>query len=214
MTYLEMVNNILTRMRERNVNSVAENAYSSLIGVLVNDAKREVEHAWDWSALRTTITVPTVASTADYAIAGSQSDMKIEQILNTTEETVLKYVDSNWVRQNVMVSGQEEAPVYYTLNGVDANDDMQITLYPTPDGVYSIDVVGTVRQADLSLDADVLTIPTQPVLMLAWAKAIEERGEDAGVMTSSAYVTAQRVMADHISIDANRHVEELIWKAV
>ena len=59
MTYLNMVNNILKRLRERQVSSVTENSYSALIGVLINDAKKEVEDSWDWSALRTTLTATT-----------------------------------------------------------------------------------------------------------------------------------------------------------
>ena len=62
MTYLEMVNNILKRLRERQVSSVNENTYSALIGVLINDAKREVENAWDWSALRTSFAATTSAN--------------------------------------------------------------------------------------------------------------------------------------------------------
>ncbi len=46
-TYLSMVNDVLTRLRESTVSSVTQNDYSSLIGSLVNDAKREVEDAWN-----------------------------------------------------------------------------------------------------------------------------------------------------------------------
>ena len=42
MTYLELVNNVLRRLREREVPTVTANTYSKLIAVLVNDAKREV----------------------------------------------------------------------------------------------------------------------------------------------------------------------------
>ena len=37
--------------------------YQVLIGDFVNEVKREVEDAWDWTSLRTLITVPTVANT-------------------------------------------------------------------------------------------------------------------------------------------------------
>jgi hypothetical protein len=50
--------------------------------------------------------------------------------------------------------------------------------------------------------------------MLAYAKAIEERGEDGGVAASSAYATAERAISDAISLDAIKHPEELIWQAV
>jgi hypothetical protein len=49
MTYLEAVNSVLRRLREREVLSVSESAYSKLIGDFVNDARNEVETAWGWS---------------------------------------------------------------------------------------------------------------------------------------------------------------------
>ena len=42
MTYLELVNDVLTRLRETNVSTVSETNYSALIGKFVNDAKRQI----------------------------------------------------------------------------------------------------------------------------------------------------------------------------
>jgi len=47
MTYLDVVNNVLRRMREEEVNSVSDTTYSKMVGDFVNDAKRIVENAWD-----------------------------------------------------------------------------------------------------------------------------------------------------------------------
>ena len=41
-TYLDLVNDVLVRLREAQVSSVSQNGYSSLIGALINDAKREI----------------------------------------------------------------------------------------------------------------------------------------------------------------------------
>ena len=42
MTYLELVNDVLVRLRETTVSTVTQTAYSSLIGKFVNDGKRQV----------------------------------------------------------------------------------------------------------------------------------------------------------------------------
>ena len=47
MNYLSLVNSVLRRLRETEVSSVADNAYSKLIGDFVNDAKRQVEDAYN-----------------------------------------------------------------------------------------------------------------------------------------------------------------------
>ena len=62
MTYLQLVNSVLRRMRETEKNTIVElqhDSYVKLVGEFVNDARRIVEDAWDWSALRKTITVTT-----------------------------------------------------------------------------------------------------------------------------------------------------------
>jgi hypothetical protein len=66
MTYLQLVNSVLRRLREDEVDTVGQNSYSRLIGEFVNDAKRTVEDAWAWSALRSTLTVTTEADVFNY----------------------------------------------------------------------------------------------------------------------------------------------------
>ena len=64
MTYLQLVNAVMKRLRESTVTSVDQNTYSALVGELVNESKRIVENAWDWEALRSDITFNT--SDGDY----------------------------------------------------------------------------------------------------------------------------------------------------
>ena len=61
MTYLNLVNNVMKRLREAEVTTVTQNTYSTMMGEFVNDAKEFVEDAWDWAGLRKTI--PTHSQT-------------------------------------------------------------------------------------------------------------------------------------------------------
>jgi len=97
---------------------------------------------------------------------------------------------------------------------VSSDGDTLIDLYPIPNGVYTLRFNVIKRTADLATDSDTLTIPSQPVIHLAYAKAVEERGEDGGVAGMSAYNTAQRFMSDAIALDAAKHPEETIWYTV
>lgn len=215
MTYLDMVNNILKRLRERTVSSVNENAYSALIGILVNDAKREVEDAWDWSALRTTITATTTSGFFSYSLDNSQNRIKVLDVLNDTDDFVMQYKDAHWMtKQFLLASPERSSPLFYSFNGINQAGDTIVDLYPIPDGEYVVRFNVIQRLDDLVDNADVLTIPANPVLMLAYAKAVEERGEDGGIGASSAYATAARSLNDAISLDAIKHPEELIWKTV
>jgi hypothetical protein len=210
-----MVNNILKRLRERQVSSVNENSYSSLIGILINDAKREVEDSWDWSALRTTITATTTPSVFSYVLTGSQNNIKVLEVLNDTEDNYLQYKEAKWMtKQFLLTSPETGSPMFYSFNGVDNDGDTIVDVYPIPDAVETLRFNVIQREQEMDADADVCNVPTQPVLMLAYAKAIEERGEDGGVAASSAYMTATRSLNDAISLDAIKHPEELIWQEV
>jgi hypothetical protein len=214
MTYLEIVNNILKRLRERTVSTVNETAYSTLIGVLVNDAKEEIENAWNWSALRTTLSATTSSGVFNYELNGTQNRFKILDVVNDTSNFFMTYRTAsefnNWFLNTTPTSG---APRYYSFNGISDDGDTLVDLYPIPNGAYDLRFNVVMPQAELSADSTTLLIPAKPVQMLAYAKAVEERGEDGGASANSAYSTAERVLNDAIAFDSAKHPEEIIWSS-
>lgn len=215
-TYLELVNDILVRMREPEVSTVQENVLSKLIGKMVNDAKRQVEDAYKWSALLTDVTVTTADNTSTYTIVGSGSRYKVSELQNTTNYTGLKTVSlltyNLWSGSSG--SPQKGAPNYYCFNGIDSNGDAKVMLWPVPDAAYSIDVQLYIPQAPLSADSDTMKVPDEPVILGAFARALVERGEDNGLNSSEAYGLYRSSLADAIAIESSRFVEEDGWEAV
>ncbi len=69
------------------------------------------------------------------------------------------------------------------------------------------------RSQELVNNADTIRVPTLPVQALAYAMALEERGEDGGMSAVSAKALAANYLSDAIALDANKHPEELIWEA-
>lgn len=65
-TYLQLVNDVLVRLRESTVSSVSQTPYSNLIGALINDAKREVEDSWQWSQLIDYLTFSCISGISSY----------------------------------------------------------------------------------------------------------------------------------------------------
>ena len=215
MTYLQLVNNVLKRLRERTVSTVEETAYSTLLGILINDARQEVENAWSWSALRETLTVTTVADTFNYELNGTKNRLTVLDALNDSDNFFLQYKEAHEMNNLFLNSTPSSAsPRYYSFNGVSSDGDTLIDLYPIPNGVYTLRFNVIKRTGDLTTDSDTLSIPSQPVIHLAYAKAVEERGEDGGVAGASAYNTAQRVISDAIALDAAKHPEETLWYTV
>ena len=212
-TYLDVVNNVLRRLREPVASSVNDTDYSSMIGVMVNDAKREVEDAYDWNALSDTLTAVTTADIFNYVLQGSKTRFRVIDVYNDTEDSELRYAPTSWMnRQFIITDNQKGEPEYYNFNGVDANGDTQVDLWPIPDGVYTLRFNMIIPQADLAADNDRILVPDHLVAMLAYSKAIAERGEDSGLLSSEAYQMYRLALADAVAIERNHYQEEMVWE--
>lgn len=212
MTYLNLVNNVLRRLRETEVSTVQADAYSKLIGDIVNDAKDLVESAWDWSALRTALSISTIAGTSNYSLTGSGDKIKELNIINDSSDILMKYQTNNWFDEKYFIDTPATGtPRYYTYGAVDTNGDQTIDVYPKPDDVYTLRVDVVKRNAVLSEDSDTLDVPESPVIQLAVALATRERGETGGTSTAEYFQIANKYLSDAVAHDAGRHPEELIF---
>lgn len=213
-TYLETVNNVLRRLREPTVSSVNESSYSAMIGVFVNDAKREVEDAHDWNVLSDTLTANTSAGIFNYVLAGSGNRFRVIDILNDTNDTELRYAPTKWMnKQFLLTNTQSAAPLFYNFNGVNSSYDTQVDIFPIPDTVYALRFNLIIPQAELTSDNTRILVPPHLVSMLAYAKAIAERGEDGGNLSSEAYALYKMSLANEVAIERNRYEEEMNWVA-
>ena len=212
MTYLQLVNSVLRRLREDEVTSVSQNSYSKLIGEFVNDAKRSVEDAYDWTALRTTLTVTTDVTTFNYVLTGSQNRMKLLDVINDTSDFFMQYRPSRWMDNAFLIETPPlGSPPFYSFNGVNAAGDNAVDIYPKPDGVYQLRFNVVLRTADFTEDTENLAVPSSPVVQLATALGARERGETGGTSAAELFALADRTLSDASAIDASQHPEETIW---
>lgn len=214
MNYLDLVNNVLVRLREDEVGSVSENSYSKLIGKFVVDAQRQVEDAYDWNGLSQTLTMETVSGLFNGVLVGSSIRFRLIDVINDTSNWEMTYRTTKEMNDLFLNRPVDYGPPrYYNFNGVNNEGDTQVDIYPVPDGVYTIRFNIIQPQDSLTNASDTLKVPSEPVIFLAYAKAIAERGEDAGFSATQAYAMYKESLADHISIEINRYPEELIWNA-
>ena len=215
MTYLELVNDVLVRLREATVSTVSETSYSTLIGKFVNDAKRQIEDTFAWNVLGTTITVTTVASTASYSLTGAGQKFQVMDVINTTSNvglTNISFVDMN--RKLNFTPLANQIPIEFAFDGVDGSYNTKVNLYPIPDGVYTIKFALTVPQATLASDATVVLVPDVLVVQNAYARALIERGEDGGMNSSEAYQLYKSMLSDYIALEGTRYPENQEFVAV
>jgi hypothetical protein len=204
-SYLKIVNAVLRRLRENEVTSVQDTAYSKLIGDFVNETKREVEDAYDWSGLYGYLTITTVPGTNEYTMSGTTNRTRIEDSYNVTQKSPMCMTTKEYVNLNNISAAQNDSPNYWVMSGQDdLTGERKVTLYPTPASVETIRFYAFNPQPDLALDADVMKCPLQPVIDGAWARAISERGEDGGRMADAQFGIYKSTLADYISVAAER----------
>lgn len=215
MTYLELVNSVLRRLRENQVDTVAETSYSVLIGDFVNDSKQIVEDSHSWSALRTAIEFDTVSGTSVYALTGSGQDVEVREALNITSKLRLNARNRSYMNKYYRIGDPASgAPNEFAFNGTDANGDITVQVYPQPNNIFTIYFDSFVRQADLAEDATRLKVPHNPVMQLALAMALRERGETGGQSAAEQFAIADAVLSDAVAFDANKYGEDTTYIAV
>jgi len=213
MTYLEIVNRVLRRLRENEVSSVQETPYSKLIGDLVNVVKREVEDAWDWSALRTTLSASTTSSLFNYVLVGSTSRIRVLEMINDTDNFFMQQRSTRWFDQQFLLNNQQlGSPLYYNFNGIDGNGDSQIDVFPIPDGTYDLRINCVVPQAELSANTDVIQVPALLIIEGTLSRAISERGDDGGYQEQESRY--RNMAADYIAAESNQRLDEVTWGPV
>ena len=213
MTYLEIVNNVLRRLREPEVTNINNTEYSKLIATIVNDSKREIENAHSWNALRTMIPVATVAGVQGYTITGSGDRFTFDQCLDASNGWPITKAPVAWVEQNTIVTPDQGQPDYFCFTGVDSSGDTKVKFFKIPSGVYTFNFYLYIPQVDLADGADVISVPGYLVAQNTYARAIAERGEDSGNLSSEAYALYQKALADAIAIERNRYEEDISWEA-
>ena len=166
MTYLQLVNAVLRKLREDEVTTVNENDYSKLVGDFVNDAVKSVEAAWDWSSLRTDIDIPTVNNTKTYPLTNFGIRGELMSLYNVSEKYEIRQRTKAYIKDKHYKDPDNSTgkPRYFAFDGTDVNNDTQVTFYPTPDAVYQVEANVVLRDTDLADDATTTKLPTQPIV--------------------------------------------------
>jgi hypothetical protein len=232
MNYRELINSVLRRLREDSIssdwsgdiNDSTLTPYQKLIGELVNDSKKNVESYHDWNALRETFNIKTKSGNMQYTLGdatrGAGVSFKVLDVINQTTGTVLEQVPNDWMNEQVfpIADAQLGEPTKYAFNGISQagtsrEPDFNVDFYPIPDAtqIISVNIVGA--QQNLSTASQVLRVPSQPVILGAWARAISERGEDGGTQASIVGAEANEALNVAVQLDASNFEYERDWVA-
>lgn len=199
-TQLQIVNQVLRRLREDQVTATTDNPYSQLLASFVSDIHQEVLETHTWSKLDTEYSVTLVAGTTTYAISG------------LTEGSFLLYDSSEAPLVFLLASALDTAPYQmtqetYTDRWADAKSWSSATTQATPI-VFAIvrtttgwslvlrDIPSAAAagklvkmlwwtpevelQSDGTTDSTSIGVPSRPVYLGTLFLALNERGEEIG----------------------------------
>ena len=222
MTFRGLINEVLIRLREdiissdwsgdinHSSNDANISAYQRVIGSLVNDTKRSVESYHDWLVLRQTVDITTVASTKNYNLSSGQ-EFKVLDVVNNSTGYQLTQVNRSYLNSIMYPNDPTGEPTYYGFNGADASNNLKVDLSPIPTEAQTISFDIVKYQDELTEAATVISVPSKPVVLGAWARAIAERGEDGGTQSSIAAQEATNSLNQAIMIDGGNAKYENDW---
>ncbi len=153
MTYLQLINNVLTRLREEVIteDQIDSDPYWRFIGTAVNDAKDRVEDAWQWSALRGADIVPLNTQAPgtnllpSYPLPNSSDNHYIIKGMYATDsgvpESSRNYYPVREVSKEYMIQrylgGESQVPFgnpqSYCVNRRDSDGNIVVSVYPQQD---------------------------------------------------------------------------------
>jgi hypothetical protein len=228
-TFLQLVNDVLVRLRETTVVTNTSTAYSTLIGAFVNDAKREVEDAYQWSDLFDYCQFNSVVgqfvyetngmTTRSGRTLGDRTKLWMDNVLNkpilinTTKnfesllanEPIIMDLVNKQVALNQGTAGYNVPSMwqlYPTTQTLTAGLwNKEIYLYYPPQAIYTYNCYVVNPQDDLVNDTDVLLVPYAPVVQKAFMYALFDRGEEMGESLSLTATKVENTLSDAIAKD-------------
>jgi len=209
MTLLQLVNRVLRRLREDEVDVLTAD-YTTLIVDFLSEIHAEVLDYHDWSSMDYTVKVAAVASQEEYDLSATVADggNVANGYTPTTVKSILRYVegvplvhwfDSVSATQGVLIpqiswdkylalynsdtSQEAVQPTVFALR--QDGDGFRLALWPTPDASTGLVCLRfhtpeTVLSSESSTTATTVLAPERPLVLGALYLALNERGEELG----------------------------------
>lgn len=224
-TQLQLVNRVLQRLRESKVGSVATTAYSTLIALLLNEAKEHMEQRWFWTVYDTTIDTSILSDgTLTYDLTqttdksfllrqGHEDRLPMAFDITDNEESQLFDIplkERNRYRDTWRGTVDDSAaPKYFSIQP--DSDGRGYTL-ALPHGSNTSRTWRTywyVPQADLAIDGTddntEILLPEYPLFWQTYYMAALERGEEIGTPVAVLRDMAHDALFAAIELDMQVH---------
>lgn len=210
MTFLQLVNQVLKRLREDEVNAIPDDGYPALVAGFVNDAKEEIEDKGPWYSLRSTVNrtmtvgednVDFTAETNDRSYLMFTNNIPQIYISTAGEERHLQLVQPNEMANLWLFNPDTPNATPDYVSYTKDETGLMFRVFPAPDAALTLRARLVIPQDALEDDADELSIPSGPVWRLALLMAMEERGEEFAGPLARAEQRYNSALNDAMSAD-------------
>lgn len=217
LTFVQIVNRVLSRLREATVADYNTTTYSTFIGTIVNQVKAEIEDAYQWNSMRDTYAVTALPTVATYALTGAGMNAMVMDGWNTTTNGKLAPgtnadFNSKFFGVTTVQTGN---PTLYIPAGFDANYDLKVDIWPSPATTNALKFNVYVPQADLAASATVPLCPQSVLIEETIARAMVERGDEGAQQpppgTGETFIRKD-LLASAIAREADHDPYELDWQ--
>lgn len=217
LTWLQIINRILVRLREGTVAANNTTDYSSMVGQLVNQVKTEIEKAYYWQSMRSTYSVSATVGNTNYSLTGAGKNAVIIDGWNiTVPRTITRGTNADFNAKFFGVTTVQTGYVEQFLPaGLNTSYDLTVDVWPSPSVSQSLKFTVYVPQADLALDGDIPLVPQEVLIEETIARLMIERGDEGTTRPQPGYTFVMTdLLAAAVSIEEGQDDDEMVWEPV
>jgi hypothetical protein len=215
-TKLQVVNEVLERLRESTVATTSSTTYATLVARVLNSVKTEIEQSWAWLNLRDTYNVTATPDVTSYSLTGSGQYAQILDVWNSTTKRQL--IRGTYASFNAKFFGSQTLQTgdvtQYLPVGVDSNFDLQFDVWPNPTASNLLKVNIYAPQADPETDATVIVVPSQILIEGILAYMLAERGDDNGTAAQAQQAYYRALLAGSVATEGGHDPSEQDWQPI
>jgi hypothetical protein len=212
MRLLDVVNEVLIRLREPAVATVAVSDYTRLLAVYVADFDRKVGSAWKWTTTRRSISITTEPGVVSYELPNTTMLTIPRFAFNKTRKGTVKVIPFDELTKRYQAGTAPTGSVSgYGYNGVNPlTDNLMVDVWPIPSAVEELTFQVAGGYPRPLTDEDPIMVPPHVVSLGVTAKALLERGDEP-TQVAVALEEYTSALNTAIAVDIERTPGEVDW---
>lgn len=158
---------MVAMVRDASGGETSETVSDTRILRYLNQALLRICSRFGFEQLGSSTTITTVSGTAAYELSVSDV-LTITDLIDDTNNYKLTPMSEQQYNSYTQGSTSSGTPIFWFLSGVGSNNRYEITFYPTPAGVYTINVYYNMKPTEMVL----LPTATSPFIPEPWDDSI------------------------------------------